>query len=117
MKHPSWKTEIIGLYETFKLEPYILLMFPLFWASNWFYSYQFNSVNGAKFDVRTRSLNSVLYWLSQIFGAFLFGFCLDLPFRRRTKAFGAWTALFVLTMVSTVPRRTPRSMHADMWSR
>lgn len=99
MKHPSWKTEIIGMYETFMLEPYVVLLFPMFWASNWFYTYQFNTVNGAKFDVRTRSLNSVLYWSAQIVGAGIMGVCLDIHIRRRTKAFAAWGALFILTMV------------------
>lgn len=99
MKHPSWLSEIKGLFETFKLEPYIVLLFPMFWASNWFYTYQFNSVNGAVFDVRTRALNSVLYWTAQIFGAGLNGLFLDVPMRRRTKALVAWVNLFVLTMV------------------
>lgn len=99
IKHPSWKTEILGLYETFKLEPYIILLFPMFFASNWFYTYQFNTFNGAKFDVRTRSLNSVLYWSAQIVGAGFFGLFLDTKMRRRSKAFIAWGGLFVLTMV------------------
>lgn len=98
MKHPSWKSETFGLYETLRLEPYVLLLFPMFWASNWFYSYQF-SLNGSKFNVRTRALNSILYWLAQIAGAFVFGFSLDLRrFRRRSKAFAAWSALLVLTV-------------------
>lgn len=99
MKHPSWQTEILGLWQTFRLEPYVVLLFPMFFASNYFYTYQFNSFNGAKFNLRTRSLNSILYWLAQIGGSFLFGFCLDIQrFERRTKAFAAWVALFILTM-------------------
>ena len=61
-------------------------------------TYQFNDVNLAQFNTRTRSLNNTLYWSSQIFGAAIFGFALDLgKFKRTTRAFGAWTALFVLT--------------------
>lgn len=60
MKHPTWKTEIFGLWETLKSDPYVVLLFPMFFASNWFYTYQFNGFNAAKFDVRTRSLNNVM---------------------------------------------------------
>lgn len=42
MKHPSWKTEIFGLFETFKTDPYIVFLFPMFFSSNWFYTYHFN---------------------------------------------------------------------------
>ena len=99
MKHPSWKTEIIGLWQTFLSDPYILFLFPMFFASNWFYAYQFNEFNGDLFNTRTRSLNSVLYWSSQIFGALVFGFLLDLKnVKRTTRAKGAWIGLMVLTM-------------------
>ena len=98
MKHPTWKTELLGLWETFFTDPYILLLFPMFFASNWFYTYQFNDFNLPKFNTRTRSLNSVLYWFFQMVGAGIFGTLLDLKyFRRTTRARGAWVALFVLT--------------------
>lgn len=99
MKNPSWKSEIIGLWEVFLTDPWIVLLFPMFLASNWFYSYHFNGVNGAKFNIRTRALNSVLYWMSQMVGAFIFGFALDIKrFRRSLKARAALVALIVLTL-------------------
>ena len=99
MKNPSWRSEFVGLYETVRLEPWIILLFPMFWSSNWFTTYQSNSVNGAYFDTRTKSLNGLLYWMSQIIGAGVFGYCLDIKhFRRTTRARGALVALFVLTM-------------------
>jgi hypothetical protein len=73
MKHPTWQSEIIGLWETLRTNPYIILLFPMFFASNWFYTYQFNDVNYARFNVRTRALNNTLYWLAQILGAGVFG--------------------------------------------
>lgn len=98
MKNPTWKTEFVGMWETIKSEPYIVLLFPMFFASNWFYTYHFNGVNLAEFNTRTRSLNSVLYWLAQIWGAMVFGFFLDLKSVRRTvRAKACWVALFVLT--------------------
>lgn len=100
MKHPTWQSEFIGLYETIKQEPYIILLFPMFWSSNWFTTYQFNAYNGSYFNTRTKSLNNLLYWTSQIIGALLFGYCLDIERLRRTvRAKACVVALFVLTMV------------------
>lgn len=100
MKHPTWKSEIFGLYYTLKSDWYILLFFPMFFASNWFYTYQFQDFNLAKFNTRTRALNNVLYWSCQIFGAVIFGYALDTQrFRRTVKAKAALIVLLVLTMV------------------
>ncbi|KAK2749391.1 hypothetical protein FQN57_006323 [Myotisia sp. PD_48] len=77
MKNPTWKTELVGLWQTIRSEPYIILLFPLFFASNWFTAYQFNAVNGAYFNTRTKALNNILYWLMQIIGAGIFGYGLD----------------------------------------
>jgi hypothetical protein len=117
MKNPTWKSEILGMWQTLFTDPYIIRecnrarilelqltsttdLFPMFFASNWFYTYHFNGVNLAQFNTRTRALNSVLYWLSQIVGAAIFGFVLDLhSFRRTVRAKAAWVALFVLTFV------------------
>ena len=99
MKHPTWQSEIFGLWEVLLSDPYIILLFPMFFSSNWFYTYQFNSVNSAKFDVRTRALNDTLYWTSQIIGAYIFGYALDMPKVRRTmRAKASLVVLFVITM-------------------
>lgn len=100
MKNPTWQSELMGLAETFKTDPYILLLFPMFFASNWFYTYQFNDINGAYFNTRTKALNNVIYYLMQIVGAFSFGYALDRQaVRRTTRAKAAWVALFIFTMV------------------
>ena len=71
----------------------------MFLASNWFYTYQFQDVNLAKFNIRTRALNNVLYWTSQIIGAYMFGYGLDIArINRRLRARIVLVALFVLTM-------------------
>jgi MFS family permease len=99
MKNPTWKTELVGLWQTLFTDSYIILLFPMFFASNWFYTYQFNGMNAAHFNTRTRALNNTLYWLSQIIGAFVFGFALDIKGIRRTlRAKGALFALLVITM-------------------
>lgn len=70
----------------------------MFFASNWFYTYQYTDVNLARFDTRTRALNNMLYWLAQMVGALIFGFALDFPNIRRTiRAKAAWVVMFVLT--------------------
>lgn len=97
-RNPTWKSEVLGLWETIFTDPYILFLFPMFFASNWFYTYQFNAVNLAKFNLRTRALNNVLYWIAQIIGASVFGFALDYAgLRRTTRAVIAWIVLFMLT--------------------
>jgi hypothetical protein len=97
-RNPTWKSEVLGLWETIFTDPYIIFLFPMFFASNWFYTYQFNVVNLARFNLRTRALNNVLYWIAQIIGASVFGFALDYAgLRRTTRAVMAWIVLFMLT--------------------
>lgn len=100
MKHPSWKSEILGLWQTFFTDPYIILLFPMFLASNWFYAYHFTEINDAYFNTRTRALNGVVYYVMQIVGAYVFGFALDFKgVRRTTRAKAAWFALFSTIMI------------------
>lgn len=99
-KNPSWQSEFIGLYETVKFEPFVLLLFPMFWSSNYFYPYQQNSINGARMDTRTKSLNSILYYMAQIIVAGIWGYALDTERLRRTvRAKWALGILFALTFI------------------
>ncbi|KAI1108523.1 MFS general substrate transporter [Nemania sp. NC0429] len=98
MKEPTWQSEFVGLWECIRLAPWVVLLFPMFFASNIFYTYQQNGVNAAHFNLRARSLNSLLYWLAQILGALVFGGLLDISsVRRSVRAKGALVALFILT--------------------
>ncbi|KAK4656417.1 hypothetical protein QC762_310900 [Podospora pseudocomata] len=99
MKNPSWKTEIKGLVETITLAPWVILLFPMFFASNIFYTYQLNDMN-LQFNTRARTLNGLLYWTSQIIGASIFGYALDITrFRRSVRAKASLVVLFSLTFV------------------
>ncbi len=99
MKNPSWSSEFRGLWDTLYQEPWIILLFPMFFASNTFYTYQTNDFNAGHFNTRTRALNNLLYWLSQIFGAIIFGYALDFDVRRTVRAKASFIALAVMTMV------------------
>ncbi|KAK3315456.1 major facilitator superfamily domain-containing protein [Apodospora peruviana] len=100
MKNPSWKSEILGLVETITNAPWVVLLFPMFFASNIFYTYQQNDMNGAHFNTRTRALNNTLYWTSQIFGAIVCGYALDFGKARRSlRAKASLVFLVVLTFV------------------
>lgn len=97
---PTWKSEILGLFETLKQDTYILLFFPMFFASNFFYPYQFNTFNLGTFNIRTRSLNNTLYWLAEIGGSYLAGYGLDSTrIRRSLRARIAAGTLFILVFV------------------
>ncbi|KAG6878669.1 hypothetical protein C0992_007683 [Termitomyces sp. T32_za158] len=94
--NPSWKSEFLGLYVALRTDPMILLLFPMFLASNWFYTWQFNDYNGAIFNIRARSLNNLVYWIAQIIGSVAIGRLLDQPkLSRRVRAFTGWAVLFV----------------------
>ncbi|KAI0275376.1 MFS general substrate transporter [Gloeopeniophorella convolvens] len=66
----------------------ILLLTPMFFASNYFYAYQ-GAVNAFYFDGPTRALNATLEGAGAIVGALIIGFfVLDgTRFRRRTRGF------------------------------
>ncbi|KAI8960896.1 MFS general substrate transporter [Daldinia sp. FL1419] len=100
MKNPTWQSELIGLWECISLSPWVIALFPMFFASNIFYTYQTNVLNLAYFDTRARSLNNLLYWLAQIFGAVIVGYALDISsIRRSTRAKISFATLFALTFV------------------
>ncbi|CRG87061.1 UNC93-like protein C922,05c [Talaromyces islandicus] len=99
MQNPSWRSEIIGLYTTIVSEPLIILLFPMFFSSNWFYTYQQNAINAAYFNTRTRALNDFLYWFAQIVAATIIGPLLDIKsVRRSIRAKILIATLLVLTL-------------------
>jgi hypothetical protein len=100
MKNPTWQSELKGLVETITKEPWIALLFPMFFASNIPYTYQGNSMLGPHFNTRTRALDNTLYWVAQILAAVIFGYALDISkFRRSIRARANFVVLIVLTFV------------------
>jgi len=93
------RAEITGIWERLK-DWRILALLPMFFASNYFYSYQ-GAVNAAKFDGPTRALNATLEGAGAIVGALMIGFfVLDgQHFRRRTRG---WLGLGVVTAITII---------------
>lgn len=96
-KSTTWKFEFIGLFRLLRTDPWVLLLFPMFFSSNFFYTWQNQVFNAKLFTLRSRALNSLLYWLAQIFGALLISVVLDgSRWRRRTRAWAGWSITFLI---------------------
>jgi len=67
-------------------DPFVRSNLLFFLASNWFYTYNFSGFNGHQFNMRTRGLNSALFWGAQMFAAWLFGKLLDAKLPPMTRA-------------------------------
>ncbi|KAF8022368.1 hypothetical protein BT93_F0027 [Corymbia citriodora subsp. variegata] len=77
-------TEILKLFLNWKM----LLIALAACAGNFFCSYQFTNVNGVLFNLRTRGLNNVLYWVAQMLGSIGIGYVLDFSFSsRKTRGY------------------------------
>ncbi|PAN36875.1 hypothetical protein PAHAL_7G007500 [Panicum hallii] len=89
--------EILKLFANWKM----LLVLPAAWASNFFYTYQFNNVNGALFTLRTKGLNNVFYWGAQMLGSAGIGYFLDFGFasRRKRGLFGVLVVALIGTAI------------------
>jgi hypothetical protein len=46
IRHPSWKTGLISLFVALKTDPWIMLLFPMFFASNYFYTWRELNLTG-----------------------------------------------------------------------
>jgi len=96
--YPKPLVEFRGVLKVFT-EWRMVLLIPLFMASNWLYTYQFNAFNGALFNIRTRSLNNVIYWGAQMIGAYLLGLLLDSSkLSRRSRGIAGLATVFIVGM-------------------
>jgi len=76
-------------------DPFIRRNLLFYLASNWFYTYNFNGFNGHQFNVRTRGLNSAVFWAAQMGAAVLFGKVLDADVAPRARA---WNGMLVVVI-------------------
>ncbi|KAG0303088.1 hypothetical protein BGZ98_006997 [Dissophora globulifera] len=101
-KFAGVKAEFIAILSVF-CDWRMLLLIPAFFFSNFSYTYQFNDFNGFNFNIRTRSLNSILFWVAQIIGAIVIGHLLDrLPMKRPKRAMLGLMVITVLFMATWV---------------
>ncbi|XP_073032980.1 UNC93-like protein 1 [Primulina eburnea] len=82
IKYSSVSVEASEILKLF-LDWRMLLLVPASWASNFFYSYQFNNVNGQLFNLRTRGFNNIFYWGAQMIGSVFIGYVMDFSFKSR----------------------------------
>ncbi|KAF8923827.1 major facilitator superfamily domain-containing protein [Dissophora ornata] len=101
-KFSGIKAEFVAILSVF-CDWRMLLLIPAFFFSNFSYTYQFNDFNGTNFNIRTRSLNSILFWVAQIIGALLIGHLMDrLPMKRPRRALLGLVIIAVLFMATWV---------------
>ncbi|KIJ50126.1 hypothetical protein M422DRAFT_160013, partial [Sphaerobolus stellatus SS14] len=94
----TWKQQLQAFTKVYSNGRIMILIPMLYFLCDIPYSYQQNSVNRATFAIRSRSLNSALYWLAQVFGGLFIGCVLDIPsLRRSNRAKVGWVIAFVLT--------------------
>ncbi|GLJ13763.1 hypothetical protein SUGI_0219690 [Cryptomeria japonica] len=98
MKYSNPTTELLEILKLF-LDWKMLLLFPASWASNFFYTYQFNHVNGKLFTLRTKGLNNVFYWAAQMLGSVGIGYILDNGSQSRKKR--GYMGVAVVALIGT----------------
>ncbi|KAK9093669.1 hypothetical protein Scep_025138 [Stephania cephalantha] len=98
IKYSKVGTEFVEILKLF-LNWKMLLMVPAAWASNFFYTYQFNNVNAVMFNLRTRGLNNVFYWGAQMVGSVGIGYLLDFSFESRRKR--GFVGILIVALAAT----------------
>merc|ERR1712048_299214 len=80
----------------------MLMFIPLFFYSNFFYSYHFGLM-GILYNGRTGSLAAALYWIAQIVGSFILQACLDSQkVSKKIRAYGTFIGIVVYMAVTWV---------------
>ncbi|KAG0201007.1 hypothetical protein BGX28_006081 [Mortierella sp. GBA30] len=101
-KFAGVKAEFVAILSVF-CDWRMLLLIPAFFFSNFSYTYQFNDFNGFNFTIRSRSLNSIFFWVAQIVGALLIGYLLDrIPMRRPRRALLGLMIIALLFMATWI---------------
>lgn len=93
------KQELYAMMATLKNRN-ILLLLPMFFASNFFYPYQ-GSFAFKVFDAPARSVNGVVKSVGQIVGAIILGVLLDkLPMTRRNRGIVGWAVTMAFIIIA-----------------
>lgn len=98
----SLEHELSGMSSIF-LDKRMLSLAPLFFYSNFFYTFHFSLYNSRMFTVRTQGFNNCFYWGAQMIGSFVLGRFLDDGSRTiRMRATSSMAALAMLGGVTWV---------------
>ncbi|KAF9971148.1 hypothetical protein BGZ73_005943 [Actinomortierella ambigua] len=100
IKYSSPILELKAIFALFK-DWRMLCLIPMFFSSNWVYTYQFNAVNAPNFNIRTRSFNSAFYWGAQIVASIGFGAFMDKSSKLRTTRARWSLVLMTLVLIAT----------------
>ncbi|KAJ2272573.1 hypothetical protein EV176_003615, partial [Coemansia sp. RSA 451] len=96
VKYTNVGKEVLEILKLF-LNPTMLALLPMCFTSNFFYTYQFNNINAALFNIRTRGFNNIFYWGFQMLGAYAISFLLDWQrLQRKTRGFIGFAIVFVV---------------------
>jgi len=101
-KQKGFMTEISDVMKVI-LDRNMLFLFVLFFASNFFYTYVFNGVNSKLFTIRTRGLNSALFWGAQMVGSVMFAKIVDSGSESRSlynRARAGYWFVFIVVSIS-----------------
>ncbi|KAK2075241.1 hypothetical protein P8C59_009384 [Phyllachora maydis] len=102
----SLATHLGRFLHRLKTDSYILVLFPLMFASNYIQPYYFNDVNMLHFSVRTRALNVIIYYAAGIPALYLVGALLNntsgLPGLSTRRARAVLGLAFAVAVFSTV---------------
>jgi hypothetical protein len=63
-KRPTWREEMVAILKAFRTKEILLMLLPLFVCESYLAPY--TSINGYTFNLRTRTLNNLLYWVIQL---------------------------------------------------
>ncbi|KAJ1949697.1 hypothetical protein FBU59_001027, partial [Linderina macrospora] len=99
MRYTDVRYEAVEVLKLF-MNPWMLLLLPMCFVSNFFYSYQWGAFNGSLFTIRTRGLNSMLYWASQMAAAYVISFLHDRE--KMSRCHRALTSLGIVTVLGNV---------------
>ncbi|RFU25807.1 hypothetical protein B7463_g10542, partial [Scytalidium lignicola] len=99
---PTWKSEIMGMLRILWEDKWIITIFPFFFSSNYFYTYQGNDYNAGNFTLRTRYFNALWGNLFNMAGAWIMGVALDFKpkrFSRKVRARVGLIFIFIYTIL------------------
>lgn len=80
----TWMGTLLNLARRLRSDPHIIAFFPIFFVSSYYLPHQFNDINLATFNIRTRALNVILFYAAGVPGAYAAGYVLDTKYLRRS---------------------------------